>query len=226
MVFERFFSRRKEKIIQKPVEEPKKIHKVNKKPKKLKKAPKAKKIVRPAKPKVIKRVPKVVKKARPKAPKRPIKAAPKVVKKAIKPVKKAIKPVRKASKPRPVPKVPKKQAIMETSKPAIPAAPIQPKETTKSVVIKPVELGSDASMKEVGRVSHYFDKLNVAVIKLSATLRQGDHILIKGSTTNIKQRAGSMEVNHMPISVAREGEMVGLLVAGKVRSGDRVFRYY
>ena len=78
--------------------------------------------------------------------------------------------------------------------------------------------------KEIGRITHYFDHISVAVVELSSAIRQGDQIQIKGGTTDVTQRAASMQVNHLPVSVAQAGESIGLKVAGKVREGDRVFK--
>lgn len=143
-----------------------------------------------------------VKRARPKALRR-VKA--KKVRKAARRFKKPVTKAKRVTKAR-KPAVKRIKAKVAVSRPARPAEQTLP------------------TAKEVGRVTHYFDNISVAVVDLSSTLRQGDQIHIRGHTTNVKQRAASMQVNHMPVSVAQAGESIGLKVSGRVREGDRVFR--
>lgn len=80
------------------------------------------------------------------------------------------------------------------------------------------------SKEEVGRVTHYFDRVGVAVVELSGTLRKGDQISIEGATTNFTQRVESMQVEHEPIEEGRPGESIGLKTAERARKGDVVYR--
>lgn len=81
-----------------------------------------------------------------------------------------------------------------------------------------------ADKKPIGEVTHFFTNINVAVIKLSAKLKEGEKILIEGATTSLEQEATSMQVNHKEVKEAKKGESIGLKVAEKVREGDKVFR--
>ena len=77
-------------------------------------------------------------------------------------------------------------------------------------------------MKEVAEVTHYFTNIGVAVIKLSGTLKVGDVIQFKGSSTDFEQEIESMQVEHEPIQEAKSGDEVGLKVKDKVKEGDKV----
>ncbi len=77
--------------------------------------------------------------------------------------------------------------------------------------------------KEVGEITHYFDHISVAVVKLKNKIKQGDKILVEGHTTNFEQAADSMQIEHKPVKEAKKGESIGLKVAEKVRPGDKVF---
>ena len=57
--------------------------------------------------------------------------------------------------------------------------------------------------KEIGKVTHYFDKVGVAVVELSDNLNVGDEIHIKGSTTDFTQEVEAMQVEHEDIENAR-----------------------
>jgi len=78
--------------------------------------------------------------------------------------------------------------------------------------------------KLVGRIAHYFDKIGVAVIELSDTLKAGDEISIEGHMTNIQQAASSIQIDRKPVEAAKKGQSVGIKVEQRVREGDKVFR--
>ena len=77
--------------------------------------------------------------------------------------------------------------------------------------------------KEIGKITHFFDKISVAVIELKAGLKKGDKIRIKGGTTDFEQVVGEMQVEHKSIEKAKKGEAVGMKVKEEVRPNDRVF---
>ncbi len=78
--------------------------------------------------------------------------------------------------------------------------------------------------QEVGKITHYFTKIGVAVVELSGTLRVGDTIHIKGATTNFTQNVDSMQIEHQPVEEAKAGQSIGLKVAEHVREHDTVFK--
>lgn len=78
--------------------------------------------------------------------------------------------------------------------------------------------------KLIGKIIHYFDHIQVAVISLDAALNQGDVIRIVGGDVDFEQPVDSMEVEHEKIAKAKKGDEVGLKVKEKVRSGYRVYK--
>jgi translation elongation factor EF-1alpha len=77
--------------------------------------------------------------------------------------------------------------------------------------------------KLIGKVTHYFTNIGVAVIQLNGELREGSKISIEGATTNIQQTADSMQINKKPVTVAKKGDSIGLKVIDRVRPGDNVY---
>ena len=75
----------------------------------------------------------------------------------------------------------------------------------------------------VGKVTHYFSKIGVAVLNLEAPLRTGDRIRIRGNTTDLQQTLDSMETGHSPIDSAQSGDDVAIRVGDRVRVGDTVY---
>lgn len=78
--------------------------------------------------------------------------------------------------------------------------------------------------ERVGTVTHYFNRIHVAVIALTGELKVGDMVHIYGHTTDFIQRVGSMEVNHRKIEFAGPGEEIALEVVDRVRKGDTVYK--
>jgi hypothetical protein len=76
----------------------------------------------------------------------------------------------------------------------------------------------------VGKVSHYFTNIGVAVIELEASLTVGENISIEGTTTNLAMPVQSMQINRREVRTASKGDSVGLKVRDKVRGGDNVYR--
>lgn len=80
------------------------------------------------------------------------------------------------------------------------------------------------SREEIGHIRHFYSKISVAIIELSAPLRVGERVTVVGPKTEFTQEIGSMQVEHQNITSAKSGDLVGLKVIEKVRDGDRVFR--
>ncbi|MGB2763921.1 MAG: EF-Tu/IF-2/RF-3 family GTPase [Candidatus Aminicenantaceae bacterium] len=79
--------------------------------------------------------------------------------------------------------------------------------------------------EEIGRITHYFSKINVGILELSkGTLQVGDTIHIKGHTTDLYQKVESIQVEHASVDSAKPGEPVGIKVEGPVRENDIVFK--
>ena len=83
---------------------------------------------------------------------------------------------------------------------------------------------SEENVVEVGRVTHFFTRISVAVVELSATLAVGDTILIKGPTTDFEQVVESMQIEHENIERAEAGQSIGLKTEQRVREEDIVYK--
>lgn len=78
--------------------------------------------------------------------------------------------------------------------------------------------------KLIGKITHYFGKIGVAVIELTDTLKVGDTIRIVGGATDFSQNVDSMEVEHQKVQEAKKGESIGLKVNEKVREDYQVYK--
>ena len=78
--------------------------------------------------------------------------------------------------------------------------------------------------KQIGEVSNYFKNVKAAAIKLSAPLKVGDKIEIKGGEKDIEMTVKSMEVDRKKIQAAKKGDEIGLLVPEDVHTGYKVYK--
>ena len=76
---------------------------------------------------------------------------------------------------------------------------------------------------KVGSVTHYYDKIGVAVVDILAPLKVGDKIKVTGST-EFEQEVGSMQVEHEDIKKAKKGDQIGMKVDQPVKDKDEVFK--
>ena len=78
--------------------------------------------------------------------------------------------------------------------------------------------------KLIGKVSHYYTKIGVAVVELIDELSVGDEISIEGATTNFRQKVESIQIQHKNVEKAKAGDSIGLKVIDRVRENDSVYK--
>jgi putative protease len=79
--------------------------------------------------------------------------------------------------------------------------------------------------KLVGKVTHYFTNIGVAVVEITkGELNVGDKIHIKGTTSDFEQAVDSMQVEHENVEKAKKGQAIGLKVEQQAREGDEVYK--
>ena len=77
---------------------------------------------------------------------------------------------------------------------------------------------------EIGNVSDFFSRPVVAGIQLTASLKVGDRIHIKGHTTDMEVTIESMQINNVDVKQAKAGDAVGVKLSDRVRRGDTVYK--
>jgi putative protease len=82
---------------------------------------------------------------------------------------------------------------------------------------------SEPELKKVGRVAHFFSRINVAVVDLTGPVSVGDKICIQGPTTDFEQEIQSMQIEHESVKTAEAGQSIGLRVNERVRENDTVY---
>ncbi len=76
----------------------------------------------------------------------------------------------------------------------------------------------------IGKVTDFFAKPLVAGIALTAALKLGGKIHIKGHTTDMELIVDSMQINNVDVQQAKVGDLIGIKVSERVRRGDAVYK--
>jgi hypothetical protein len=83
---------------------------------------------------------------------------------------------------------------------------------------------SQEEVVKIGHITHFFSKISVAVLELTAPLVVGDRILVKGPSTDFEQVVESMQIEHKNIQRAEAGQSIGLKTVQHVRERDVVYK--
>lgn len=136
------------------------------------------------------------------------------------------KTVRKTGKVRKVKKAAKrkkpatKKAVARKARPAG-----KPRKSAKKKKRQPVLVKEALSLIPVGEVTHFFPHVQAAVVKITqGEVRQGETLSFRGHTTKLKQTVDSMQIDHVPIPLAKKGDEIGIRVNSRVRAGDKVYK--
>jgi translation elongation factor EF-1alpha len=78
--------------------------------------------------------------------------------------------------------------------------------------------------QEVGKISHYFNKIGVAVVEVTAPIKVGDVITIGDGEEAFEQEVKSMQIEHENIEEAKPGDSVGLKVDKPVKVNWKVYK--
>lgn len=77
---------------------------------------------------------------------------------------------------------------------------------------------------QIGKVTHYYDKLGVAVIEIiNQPLKIGDIVKISGHDHEFTQPVSSLQVEHTMVQQVLPGESAGLKVVQQVKVGDELY---
>ena len=78
-------------------------------------------------------------------------------------------------------------------------------------------------MKKIGKVTHYYGNINVAIVELLGKLSVGDKVKFSHGDKEIEQTVNSMQMEHKDVNSAKKGDVVGVKVDEKVADGSEVF---
>ena len=78
--------------------------------------------------------------------------------------------------------------------------------------------------KKIGEVTHFYNRICVAVIDLTDSIQVGESVHFLGRSTDFRQTVNSIQIEHEQVEGAGKGEEIALKVDKRVRKGDKVFK--
>ena len=80
-----------------------------------------------------------------------------------------------------------------------------------------------AKEKEIARVTHWYDKLGVAVLDLKNSLKVGDRVKVRHGEEEFDDVITSMQIDHVAVAKAKKGDEVAVKLSGRAKDGSRLF---
>jgi hypothetical protein len=121
----------------------------------------------------------------------------------------------------------RKPAKKKTPKKTVKRSPTRVKNAKKAVrkaTPKAAPKGKKAAvLKPIGKVTHFFREIKVAIVKFSKPVKKGTTVRFRGATTDFAQKLESLQYEHKVIATAPKGKQIGIKVKKRVREGDKVY---
>ena len=77
--------------------------------------------------------------------------------------------------------------------------------------------------KQIGIVTHWYDKIGVAVVRLSGKLSKGDSIVVRKDYEEFKDTVASLQIDHEDVSSAKKGDDAAIKLSQRAKEGASVF---
>ena len=77
--------------------------------------------------------------------------------------------------------------------------------------------------KQIGTITHWYDKIGVAVLKLTAPLSVGDKIRVKRGDEEFEEVVSSLQINHADVTSAKKGTDAAIKLSHKTKEGADVY---
>lgn len=117
-------------------------------------------------------------------------------------------------------KVVKKKAAKKTKSKKKSARASKKVSSAKKAMVRKIE----AKVKEkiLGKVTHYYDKIGVAIVDLESPMKLGDMVKLARGSEELVQVVSSMQIDHLPVLTAKKGDVIGMKVSRPVAEGTVV----
>mgnify|MGYP003394661554 CR=1 FL=1 len=77
--------------------------------------------------------------------------------------------------------------------------------------------------KQIGTVTHWYDRIGVAVIKLTDALAKGDTIKVRKGDEEFEETVSSIQLDHQDVSSANKGDDAAIKLSHRAKEGAAIF---
>lgn len=78
--------------------------------------------------------------------------------------------------------------------------------------------------KEIGKVTHWFDKIGVAVLKLTSSLKVGDVVKFRRGDEEFEETITSMQIDRKEVEKAGKGDDAAVKLSQEAKEGTQVLK--
>ncbi len=78
--------------------------------------------------------------------------------------------------------------------------------------------------KEIGKVVHWYGKINVAVVKLAGALAVGDAIKVRHGESEFEDTISSMQLDHEAVKTGKKGQEIAIQLSQEAKDGSLVYK--
>jgi translation initiation factor IF-2 len=77
--------------------------------------------------------------------------------------------------------------------------------------------------KQIGTVTHFYDKLGVAVVKLTGKLQKGDRVVVRKGEQEFEDTIASIQIDHKDVASAKKGDDAAIKLSGTAKEGAALY---
>jgi len=78
--------------------------------------------------------------------------------------------------------------------------------------------------KPIGKITRFFPKISVAVLKADKLIPKGTKISIEGHDNKVEMALDSIQIQHADVEEIKPGEEAGIKTPKEVKEGDLVYK--
>lgn len=78
--------------------------------------------------------------------------------------------------------------------------------------------------KELGKVTHWYDKISVAVVKLAGALKKGDRVKFKKGEEEFEATVDSLQIDRVDVNGGKKGDEIAMKLPQKASEGASVYK--
>lgn len=116
--------------------------------------------------------------------------------------------------------------LMETqdfSDPLDFAAPVSQPKISRSKIVASEPVKASSRYEAIGEVTHFLEKIQVAIVKLSRQLRISDFVAFEEENGLFFQEVASMQINRKDVKTAKKGAEIGMKVIRPPKVGGKMY---
>lgn len=78
--------------------------------------------------------------------------------------------------------------------------------------------------KKLGDVTHWYDKIKVAVVKLAKPLKKGDKVKVRRNDEEFDAEVKSIQIEHEDVEKGKKGDEIAVKLPKQAKEGSELYK--